>query len=190
MLNKQMLNDYVNQINEQTEVIASLKEQNSQLRESLGDLTLKIPTLKSSSAEGTSSRSQSKQETAFSKPTDSPAFEKAADYSFEHRQGDLLEEIERLKSELQRIAPLLDDEPERTHIRKSDYHSKEIMRLLNDDENDSEDSKNKLQQLLDNSKMYNQRIVFSDKNNQLWEISMVNDLSIDEQPFSTEDNEI
>ena len=55
------------------------------------------------------------------------------DCNFEHRQDDLLKEIDRLKSELQSLVPLLDDEPERTLIRRSITHSKEIMSLLGED---------------------------------------------------------
>ena len=92
--------------------------------------------------------------------------------NFSHRQLDLLQEIERLKTELQSIAPLLDDEPERTQIKYFSTQSKEIAKLLCQDPLE-EELNERLQTLLDSSRKENQKIIFSDKNNQLWEIAMV-----------------
>ena len=101
-----------------------------------------------------------------------PVPETKKEGNFSHRQYDLIKEIERLRSELNSIAPLLDEEPERTQIKFFNTQSKDIAKLLWQDSKDEEWIE-KLQNLLEASVKQSQRIIFSDKNNQLWEIGMV-----------------
>lgn len=175
MLNKQMLNEYVNLINEQNEEIKGLKQTNSKLSQDINWLNAQLKSLKKDqfSVSVSSDKSiEASHKSHSNKKPPMPEIRSKKDGNFSHRQLDLLQEIDRLKVELQSIAPLLDEEPEKTKIKYLSSQSKEIAKLLCQDPTDEELGE-KLQSLLDASRKQNQKIIFSDKNNQLWEIAMV-----------------
>lgn len=136
MLNKLMLNDYVNQINEQAEEIKLLKEQNSKLQAEVQRLSVLAQTLENNETANSSGLLQLNKNN-FDENTmnrnGSKHSSKLKENYFENRQNEMLKEIDRLRTELQSFIPLLDDEPERTMIRKSITHSKEIMNILGEE---------------------------------------------------------
>ena len=136
MLNKLMLNDYVNQINEQAEEIKLLKEQNSKLQAEVQRLSVLAQTLENNETANSSGLLQLNKNN-FDENTmnrnGSKNSSKLKENYFENRQNEMLKEIDRLRTELQSFIPLLDDEPERTMIRKSITYSKEIMNILGEE---------------------------------------------------------
>lgn len=121
------------------------------------------------------------------RPSDPSRFSKLSDTiniqkDFEGKHQDLMEELNKLKTEIQTMATQSDEEPERTHNKHQTISKKEVLAALIDEDSENEESINKLQTLLDDSVKLNQRILFSDANNQIWEIIKQTDLNLEEMP--------
>ena len=101
--------------------------------------------------------------------------------NFEDKQKELIEELNKLKSEMQGFSPSSDDEPELTQKKSIKVDNNEILSCLIEDNKNQDSIENKLQQLLDNTMDSNQRIMFADKNNQIWEIVKQDDLMVDQE---------
>lgn len=99
---------------------------------------------------------------------------------------DLIQELNKLKVEMKGFADSSDDEPENTQKKTSKVDSKvdskDVLSCLIDTGDGQEDTENRLQQLLDNTVTSNQRIMFADKNNQIWEIVKQKDILVDSEP--------
>lgn len=152
-LSKQMLNDYVNTINEQSEEIQALKNENFKLVSELNAYKKKIRRRNEANLDGTESKSNSIPNNSFATSENNRNSEifnavSSTDNSEEKYQN-LLKELNKLKSEIQRFTPQSDDEPEDTQNRQSKIGSKEILSCLVDENSDNEENADKLQQLLD-----------------------------------------
>lgn len=185
MLNKQMLNEYANTINEQSEEITQLKSEKTALEEEIKQYQQKVRRRNDAQADDRKILSERKSDRdshmeRFSQILNSTSM------NFEQKQLDLIKELNSLKVEMQGFAQSSDDEPELTQKRSSKVDSKEVLSCLIDS-SDQEETEHRLQQLLDNSVNSNQRIMFADKNNQIWEIVKQKDILVDSEPTPEEE---
>jgi chromosome segregation ATPase len=176
-LNKQMLNDYVNQINEQSEEIEVLKSQNNNLENELKAYQKKMRRRNDAKLDNINHYGTESNDVV---GRVSKLIEQTSGYDFENKHLDLLQELNRLKTEIQAIVPSSDDEPERT---KNKLNTQEALSCLIDAGEDNEENESKLQQFLDKSVGSNHRILFADKNNQIWEIVKQKDINVDDEPI-------
>lgn len=188
-----MLNDYVNQINEQTEEIKGLRNENAKLREELESYKKKVRRRNDAQLDDINSFKVQRYD---QEPRSGDigrvskiigSIKNASD--FEYKQQDLLKELNKLKAQMEGFAVFSDDELEHVSNHKATINGREVLSSLIDDDSDNEESSDKLQQLLDNSVNNNQRILFADKHNQIWEIIKQTDINVDEPPTFAESTE-
>jgi len=185
-LTKQMLNNYVNQINEQTEDIKSLKSDNLKLQEEINELQKKKrrrnDVLIGGSGPFNNMNTDEEPKSSNIGRVSRLLGSKVANYDFQNKHEDLLLELNKIKAEMQGIASTSDDEePEITHNQVQKLSKRDVLSSLVEDNSDEDGWDDKLQSLLDNSIMMNQRILFADKNNQIWEIIKQNDLNVEDE---------
>ena len=162
-----MLNDYTDQIKEQAEEIITLKSENKKLQDELKTLYNKVRRRNDAKLEADIFMPNKSFNHNDKDHKDKNKFDEYNSESyFEDKQEDLLKELNKLKLQLQAVSPSSDEEPERT----SNHKASLSMLTAVVESNPDNDMVEKLQELLENSIKTNQRIMFADKNNQLWEI--------------------
>ena len=169
-----MLNAYSGQLKEQSDEINTLKSENDRLKSEIDSLHKKVRRRNDVNTMGGNIQigQVNRDMEMLAKPGVDPYHN--PDAEFEFKQQDLMLQITKLKSQLQAVSPTSDEEPERTQSKRSDFNI-----LSSIIENESPEISDKLQNLLDNSAKTQQRLLFADKNDQLWEIIKMDDWDVD-----------
>jgi hypothetical protein len=138
-----MLNNYVNQINEQTEDIKSLKSDNLKLQEEINELQKKKrrrnDVLIGGSGPFNNMNTDEEPKSSNIGRVSRLLGSKVANYDFQNKHEDLLLELNKIKAEMQGIASTSDDEePEITHNQVQKLSKRDVLSSLVEDNSDED----------------------------------------------------